>query len=140
MDCRIEREVAAGSHGHGERPPRRLEQRSRRRCEEDADPAASASSCRTPAGGGGRCEAASGGGVCGGGGGFGQIRHIADSPPARAAKSAAALRYGDVDLLVGLCSPPPQPPTAGRPGVGEADESDDTLALLLKYTHVVGPS
>ena len=136
MDCRIEREAAAASHCHGERPPRRqLEQRPRR-CHEDTDPGVGGR-----AGDSSRRESASGGNPCG------QIRHAAESPPARAAHgaamSAAALRYSDVGLLVGLCSPPPQPASGGPAASAAAsavDDSDDTLALLLKYTHVVGPS
>jgi hypothetical protein len=51
----------------------------------------------------------------------------------------SAMRYGDVGLLLGLCSPP-QPP-AGCPRAARADiEDDDVLPLLLKYTHVVGAS
>ena len=43
-------------------------------------------------------------------------------------------RYGDVGLLVGLCSPPPPLSSA----VGASDDDEDLLPLLLKYTHVVG--
>jgi hypothetical protein len=53
----------------------------------------------------------------------------------------SAMRYGDVGLLLGLCSPAPLPAPAGCPRSARTDiEDDDILPLLLKYTHVVGAS
>ena len=57
-------------------------------------------------------------------------------------EQADAPRYGDVGLLLGLCAPAPGPAaTPDGAGAGDSEmDSDATLALLLKYTHVVGAS
>jgi hypothetical protein len=53
----------------------------------------------------------------------------------------STMRYGDVGLLLGLCSPPPPPASSACPRAARTDiEDDDILPLLLKYTHVVGAS
>ncbi len=60
---------------------------------------------------------------------------------AAARETDAALRYCDVDLLLGLCAPPESIPSAPPGGADSGDiDPDATLALLLKYTHVVGAS
>ncbi len=73
---------------------------------------------------------------------------------AAAREQADARRYGDVGLLLGLCAPAPGRAATPDVGAGAGDseidsemgagdsemDSDATLALLLKYTHVVGAS
>ncbi len=60
---------------------------------------------------------------------------------AAAREQADAQRYCDVGLLLGLCAPPAPGPAATPDGSGSGEiDSDATLALLFKYTHVVGAS
>ena len=138
MDCLNDGELGEGCRGG--LPPfprtqtRRLEQRARA-CDHDDTH--------------GRATAA----AAAGRGGCAACAPAAAGAASSAAREAAALRYSDVDFLLGLCAatapaPAPAAPPAGAGARGEggappsddSDDSDDTLALLLKYTHVVGAS
>ena len=79
----------------------------------------------------------------------GRSRHAAASADDRSRRTASAAareqadaqRYGDVGLLLGLCAPSAPGPAATPDGSGSGEiDSDATLALLFKYTHVVGAS
>jgi hypothetical protein len=141
MDCLNDGELGEGCRGglppFPRTPTRRLEQRARACDHDDTHGRATAVAAPAAAGRGGCAACAPAAAVA----------------ASSAAREAAALRYSDVDLLLGLCAatapvPAPAAPPAragardegGAPPSADSDDSDDTLALLLKYTHVVGAS